>query len=222
MLQARHAGRPGRRRVRAGRRICRGGAHHQRAVLPPCRGADGRVPGAGRDHRRRRLWRQFLRHRRAAEELPRHGRSFGRRADRAGARCVRAAAQREVRASCIPRTRRSTGCRHMLWTGAPTQTRGRMPATPSSTATRRSTARPAAPAPRRAWRSWHAKGRLKVGDDFVHESIIGSLFKGRVESDADGGGHAGHHPLDRRLGAHDRATTRSSSTTAIRSRTAFR
>lgn len=27
----------------------------------------------------------------------------------------------------------------------------------------------------------HAKGRLKVGDGFVHESIIGSLFKGRVE-----------------------------------------
>ena len=28
---------------------------------------------------------------------------------------------------------------------------------------------------------WAAKGRLKPGDDFVHESIIGSLFKGRVE-----------------------------------------
>ncbi|MGN6464956.1 MAG: proline racemase family protein, partial [Rhizobiaceae bacterium] len=29
----------------------------------------------------------------------------------------------------------------------------------------------------------HAKGRLKAGDGFVHESIIGSLFKGRVESE---------------------------------------
>ncbi|MBN9057920.1 MAG: 4-hydroxyproline epimerase, partial [Rhizobiales bacterium] len=29
---------------------------------------------------------------------------------------------------------------------------------------------------------WAAKGRLKVGDDFIHESIIGSLFKGRVEA----------------------------------------
>ncbi|OQM74569.1 4-hydroxyproline epimerase [Manganibacter manganicus] len=29
-----------------------------------------------------------------------------------------------------------------------------------------------------------AKGRLKVGDDFIHESIIGSLFKGRVERTA--------------------------------------
>ncbi|RTL97674.1 MAG: 4-hydroxyproline epimerase [Hyphomicrobiales bacterium] len=29
----------------------------------------------------------------------------------------------------------------------------------------------------------HAKGRLKPGDSFVHESIIGSLFKGRVEKE---------------------------------------
>ena len=31
----------------------------------------------------------------------------------------------------------------------------------------------------------HAKGRLKAGDAFVHESIIGSLFKGRVEREMD-------------------------------------
>ncbi len=29
---------------------------------------------------------------------------------------------------------------------------------------------------------WAAKGKLKVGDTFVHESIIGSLFRGKVES----------------------------------------
>ena len=29
----------------------------------------------------------------------------------------------------------------------------------------------------------HAKGRLRAGDSFVHESIIGSLFKGRVEKE---------------------------------------
>ena len=33
-----------------------------------------------------------------------------------------------------------------------------------------------------------ARGDLKVGDDFVHESIIGSLFKGRVESETVVGG----------------------------------
>jgi len=33
------------------------------------------------------------------------------------------------------------------------------------------------------------KGKLKVGDDFVHESIIGSLFDGRVEATARVGNH---------------------------------
>jgi 4-hydroxyproline epimerase len=35
-----------------------------------------------------------------------------------------------------------------------------------------------------------AKGRLGVGDEFVHESIIGSLFNGRVEAAAKVGNHA--------------------------------
>ena len=30
---------------------------------------------------------------------------------------------------------------------------------------------------------WHAQGKLKVGDAFVHESIIGSQFTGRIESE---------------------------------------
>jgi len=34
-----------------------------------------------------------------------------------------------------------------------------------------------------------AKGKLKVGSDFVHESIIGSLFEGRVEEAARVGNH---------------------------------
>ena len=29
-----------------------------------------------------------------------------------------------------------------------------------------------------------AKGKLSVGDEFIHESIIGSLFSGRVEAAA--------------------------------------
>ncbi len=32
-----------------------------------------------------------------------------------------------------------------------------------------------------------ARGELKVGDEFVHESIIGSLFRGRVEAEAQVG-----------------------------------
>ena len=62
------------RRYKQDGELCRGGAHHQRAVLPLRRAADGRRARSRRDHRRRRLWRQFLRHRRAAGELSRHGR----------------------------------------------------------------------------------------------------------------------------------------------------
>jgi 4-hydroxyproline epimerase len=35
-----------------------------------------------------------------------------------------------------------------------------------------------------------AKGKLRVGDDFVHESIIGTLFDGRVEAAAQVGNHS--------------------------------
>ena len=35
-----------------------------------------------------------------------------------------------------------------------------------------------------------AKGKLAVGDEFWHESIIGSIFKGRVEGTADVAGRA--------------------------------
>lgn len=30
---------------------------------------------------------------------------------------------------------------------------------------------------------WHARGKLKIGQDFVHESIIGSKFIGRIEEE---------------------------------------
>ncbi|MFK7787508.1 MAG: proline racemase family protein, partial [Crocinitomicaceae bacterium] len=30
---------------------------------------------------------------------------------------------------------------------------------------------------------WHAKGKLKKGDEFIHESIIGSIFTGRIEAE---------------------------------------
>ena len=39
-----------------------------------------------------------------------------------------------------------------------------------------------------------AKGKLKKGDDFIHESIIGSLFHGRVEDTATVGNHAAIMP----------------------------
>jgi 4-hydroxyproline epimerase len=30
---------------------------------------------------------------------------------------------------------------------------------------------------------WHAKGKLNVGDEFIHESFIGSQFVGKVEGE---------------------------------------
>ena len=35
---------------------------------------------------------------------------------------------------------------------------------------------------------WYAKGKLKKGDIFIHESIIGSQFIGRVEDEVKIGG----------------------------------
>jgi 4-hydroxyproline epimerase len=41
---------------------------------------------------------------------------------------------------------------------------------------------------------WAAKGKLTVGDEFIHESIIGSLFNGRVEAAAQVGNYDGIVP----------------------------
>jgi 4-hydroxyproline epimerase len=32
---------------------------------------------------------------------------------------------------------------------------------------------------------WYAKGKLKKGEQFIHESIIGSKFIGRIEREAN-------------------------------------
>jgi len=73
------------------------------------------------------------------------------------------------------------GLSHILWTGAPTKSEAHarnavfygdkaIDRSPCGTGT---SARMA---------QWAAKGKLKPGDDFIHESIIGSLFHGRVEA----------------------------------------
>lgn len=36
---------------------------------------------------------------------------------------------------------------------------------------------------------WHAKGKLKKGDSFIHESIIGSRFVGRIEEELEINNH---------------------------------
>jgi 4-hydroxyproline epimerase len=74
-------------------------------------------------------------------------------------------------------------CSHVLWTGRPTRPEAHarnavfygdkaIDRSPCGTGTSARMAQLA------------ANGELKPGDDFVHESIIGSLFRGRVESSA--------------------------------------
>ncbi|BCH21865.1 4-hydroxyproline epimerase [Mesorhizobium sp. L-8-3] len=71
---------------------------------------------------------------------------------------------------------------HMLWTGKPLdpQAHARNAVFYGDKAIDRS---PCGTGTSARMAQLHAKGRLKTGDDFVHESIIGSLFKGRVESE---------------------------------------
>ena len=73
---------------------------------------------------------------------------------------------------------------HVLWTGAPNQegSDGRNAVFYGEKAIDRS---PCGTGTSARMAQLHAKGCLKAGDDFVHESIIGSMFKGRVESELD-------------------------------------
>jgi 4-hydroxyproline epimerase len=73
------------------------------------------------------------------------------------------------------------GCSHILWTGAvldKTST-ARNAVFYGDKAIDRS---PCGTGTSARMAQWYAKGKLKEGDTFIHESIIGSKFTGRVES----------------------------------------
>ena len=103
---------------RAGRRLCRGGAHHQRAVLPLRRGARRSTA------RRSASSTVDVAYGGNFYAIVEPQENFRDMADYSAGDLIalepgRApAAQREIHASCIPRTRRSTGSRHILWTGS--------------------------------------------------------------------------------------------------------
>jgi 4-hydroxyproline epimerase len=80
------------------------------------------------------------------------------------------------------------GLSHILWTGAPNhpEADARNAVFYGDKAIDRS---PCGTGTSARIAHWAAKGRLRVGDDFIHESIIGSLFKGRVEAAAKVGEH---------------------------------
>jgi 4-hydroxyproline epimerase len=85
------------------------------------------------------------------------------------------------------------GLSHILWTGAPTvdEASARNAVFYGDKAIDRS---PCGTGTSARMAQWAHKGRLKPGDDFVHESIIGSLFRGRVEAEAQVGARPGIVP----------------------------
>ena len=80
------------------------------------------------------------------------------------------------------------GVSHVMWTGAPTVdgADARNAVFYGDKAIDRS---PCGTGTSARMAQWAAQGRLTVGDSFVHESIIGSLFTGRVEAAATVGNH---------------------------------
>jgi 4-hydroxyproline epimerase len=76
---------------------------------------------------------------------------------------------------------------HILWTGAPTAkgADARNAVFYGDKAIDRS---PCGTGTSARMAQLHAKGRLKTGDTFMHESIIGSIFAGRVEAETAVGG----------------------------------
>ncbi len=80
------------------------------------------------------------------------------------------------------------GLSHMEWTGVPTQpeAHARNAVFYGEKAIDRS---PCGTGTSARMAQWFAKGKLGVGDAFVHESIIGSLFRGRVEAEVRVGEH---------------------------------
>ncbi len=85
------------------------------------------------------------------------------------------------------------GVSHVLWSGAPQhpEAHARNAVFYGSKAIDRS---PCGTGTSARMAQLAAKGKLQVGDTFVHESIIGSLFHGRVEAAAKVGNHEGIIP----------------------------
>jgi 4-hydroxyproline epimerase len=85
------------------------------------------------------------------------------------------------------------GLRHVMWTGKPRhpEADGRNAVFYGEKAIDRS---PCGTGTSARLAQKFGKGELKVGDSFVHESIIGSLFHGKVEAAAEVGDYAGMIP----------------------------
>jgi len=85
------------------------------------------------------------------------------------------------------------GCSHILWTGAVLDagSTARNAVFYGDKAIDRS---PCGTGTSARMAQWYAKGKLKKGDTFVHESIIGSKFVGRIEEETSVGGKQAIRP----------------------------
>ena len=86
-----------------------------------------------------------------------------------------------------------TGCSHILWTGVvldKTST-ARNAVFYGDKAIDRS---PCGTGTSARMAQWYAKGKLKKGDEFIHESIIGSKFTGRIEEETNVSGKPAIRP----------------------------
>ena len=92
-----------------------------------------------------------------------------------------------------PENENIRGCTHILWTGKPTNpvNTARNAVFYGDKAIDRS---PCGTGTSARMAQWYARGKLKVGDAFNHESIIGSVFNGRVEKAVNVGNYEGIVP----------------------------
>ena len=85
------------------------------------------------------------------------------------------------------------GCSHVLWAGESTQT-GVTASNAVFYGDKAIDRSPCGTGTSARMAQWFAKGKLKLGDSFVHESIIGSIFKGKVETVTKIGSYEGILP----------------------------
>lgn len=85
------------------------------------------------------------------------------------------------------------GCSHILWTGAvlDQSSTARNAVFYGEKAIDRS---PCGTGTSARMAQWYAKGKLKAGDVFIHESIIGSKFNGRIEAETTVGEYKAIRP----------------------------
>ncbi len=81
-----------------------------------------------------------------------------------------------------PEDKNITGCSHILWTGEPMDksSTARNAVFYGDKAIDRS---PCGTGTSARMAQWYAKGKLKKGDEFIHESFIGTKFIGRIEEE---------------------------------------